>query len=50
MEDNVIAISIAVLGGVAVLAAAILYVVAKKFTVEEEPRLDQVNELLPGAN
>lgn len=50
MEDNVIAISIAVLGGVAVLAAAILYVVAKKFKVDEDPRIDEVNELLPGAN
>ncbi|MCQ2975946.1 MAG: RnfABCDGE type electron transport complex subunit B [Bacteroidales bacterium] len=48
--DNVIAISIAVLCVVAILAAIILYLVAKKFKVEEDPRIDQVTELLPGAN
>ena len=33
-----------------VLAAVILYVVAQKFKVEEDPRIDQVEKMLPGAN
>ena len=48
--DNVIVMSILVLGGIAILAAVILYVIAKKFKVEEDPRIDQVAECLPGAN
>ena len=48
--DNVIVMSILVLGGIAILAAMILYVIAKKFKVEEDPRIDQVAECLPGAN
>ncbi len=32
------------------LAAVILYVVAQKFKVEEDPRIDQVEKMLPGAN
>jgi len=31
-------------------AAVILYFVAQKFRVEEDPRIDQVEEALPGAN
>ena len=33
-----------------VLAAVILYVVAQKFKVEEDPRIDQVEKMLPDAN
>ncbi len=33
-----------------VLAAVILYVVAQKFRVEEDPRIDEVEKMLPGAN
>ncbi|MBO5216344.1 MAG: RnfABCDGE type electron transport complex subunit B [Alistipes sp.] len=33
-----------------ILAALILYVVAQKFKVEEDPRIDQVEKMLPGAN
>jgi Na+-translocating ferredoxin:NAD+ oxidoreductase subunit B len=33
-----------------ILAAIILYFVAQKFKVDEDPRIDQTNELLPGAN
>ena len=32
------------------LLAVILYFVAEKFKVEEDPRIDEVEELLPGAN
>ena len=38
------------LGAIGIASAAILFVVAKKFYVHEDPRIDQVNELLPGAN
>jgi Na+-translocating ferredoxin:NAD+ oxidoreductase RNF subunit RnfB len=40
-------ITLSILG---VLAAVILYFVAQKFKVFEDPRIDQVEELLPGAN
>jgi Na+-translocating ferredoxin:NAD+ oxidoreductase RNF subunit RnfB len=40
-------ISLSVLGAI---AAIILYVVAQKFKVYEDPRIDQVEDALPGAN
>ena len=33
-----------------ILSAVILYVVAQKFRVEEDPRTDEVEKMLPGAN
>lgn len=45
-----ILIAVLVLGAIALIAALVLFVVAKKFAVEEDPRLGQVTELLPGAN
>lgn len=47
---NVILIALLLLGGTGLLAAVILYFVAQKFKVEEDPRIDQVAEVLPGAN
>ena len=47
---NFILIAVIVLGAIALIAAAILYVVSKKFAVHEDPRIAQVIELLPGAN
>ncbi|MCF8301658.1 MAG: RnfABCDGE type electron transport complex subunit B [Bacteroidales bacterium] len=38
------------LSALGVAAAVILYFVAQRFKVIEDPRIDQVNELLPGAN
>jgi electron transport complex protein RnfB len=46
----IILYSVLLLGGVAAGAAVILFVVAKKFKVDEDPRIDEVLELLPGAN
>ena len=40
-------ISLSALG---ILAAIILYFVAQKFKVEEDPRIDEVEGMLPGAN
>ena len=48
--NGTVVYSVMTLGGVAALLAVVLYVVAKKFMVHEDPRIDQVAELLPGAN
>lgn len=45
-----ILLAVIVLGAIGLLCAAFLYLVAKKFAVHEDPRIDQVEELLPGAN
>lgn len=45
-----ILISMGVLGTVALLAAILLYVVSQYFKVEEDPRIDLVAAVLPGAN
>ena len=42
--------AVLVLGAIALIAALVLFGVSKKFAVEEDPRLGQVGELLPGAN
>lgn len=47
---NILIISLITLGATGLLAALILYFVAQKFKVEEDPRIDQVVEVLPGAN
>lgn len=47
---NVIIISLIVLGITGLVAAVLLYIIAQKFKVEEDPRIDQVQEVLPGAN
>ena len=48
MENLLLTIlTLCVLG---ILAAVILYFVAQKFKVEEDPRIDEVEKMLPGAN
>ena len=47
---NFILIAVIVLGAIALVAALVLYVCSKRFAVYEDPRIGQVNELLPGAN
>ncbi len=47
---SLITIAIITLAGIGVLAALILFFAAKKFHVEEDPRIDQVEEVLPAAN
>lgn len=42
--------TILILGATGLLAAVVLYVVAKKFYVHEDPRIAQIEEHLPGAN
>lgn len=48
--DGAIFYSVISLGTVAAFSAVILFIIAKKFKVEEDPRIDVVAELLPGAN
>ena len=38
------------LGSLGVISASVLYVVAWKFKVDEDPRIDVIDEILPGAN
>lgn len=47
---NLITIALIVLGVTGLLSAVLLYIVAQKFKVDEDPRIDQVQEVLPGAN
>ena len=42
--------AVIVLGGIALIAALILYFCSKKFAVQEDPRIAQVTAVLPGAN
>lgn len=47
---NTVVITILSLSIIGTLAALILYLVAQKFKVYEDPRIDQVEGVLPGAN
>ena len=47
---NFILTAVIVLGGIALIAALILYFCSKKFAVQEDPRIGQVTATLPGAN
>ncbi|MBP5488861.1 MAG: RnfABCDGE type electron transport complex subunit B [Bacteroidales bacterium] len=42
--------TIAVLAGLGLLLALLLFVLARKFRVEEDPRIDEVEKVMPGAN
>lgn len=48
--DNIIIIAVAALGGLGLVAAVILYFIASKFKVIEDPKIDEVEEALPAAN
>ena len=42
--------TIAIITILGVVLAVVLYLVAKKFMVEEDPRIDEVEKVMPGAN
>lgn len=42
--------SILLLGVIGLIAALLLYIAAKRFAVKEDPRIAEVEEILPGAN
>ena len=48
--NTVIIYSIIILSSIGILAAVILYFVAQKFKVHENPKIDEVEKVLPGAN
>lgn len=47
---HVILLTVGVIVSIGLIGALLLYVVAKRFHVDEDPRIDAVAELLPGAN
>jgi Na+-translocating ferredoxin:NAD+ oxidoreductase RNF subunit RnfB len=47
---NIILIAVLALGGIGLVSAVILYFVASKFKVYEDPKIDEVEEILPSAN
>ncbi len=42
--------TIVILSGLGLLLSLVLFLVAKKFKVEEDPRIDEVEKTMPGAN
>jgi Na+-translocating ferredoxin:NAD+ oxidoreductase RNF subunit RnfB len=50
MSLTAILTSVAVLGGVALTFAILIALANKKLKVWEDPRIDAVNDLLPGSN
>ena len=48
--SNLILTAVIVLGVTGVLIGVVLYLISKKFAVESDPRIGQIEELLPGAN
>jgi len=48
--DQAIVYSIIALGALAMTFAVVIYFVNQKFKVIEDPRIDEIQELLPGAN
>lgn len=48
--NSTLILTIAVLSILGVVAAIVLYYVAQKFKVYEDPRIDDVEKMLPGAN
>lgn len=50
MNLSIILVSVAILGGVALTFAILIALANKKLRVWEDPRIDAVNDLLPGSN
>lgn len=47
---DLVILSVAILGGLGIVSALGLFVTAKHFSVKENPKIDEIEELLPGAN
>lgn len=47
---NLVILSIAILGGLGIVSAVILFLTSKRFYVKEDPKIAEIEELLPGAN
>lgn len=48
--NPIILYSVLILAGLGIVLAIVLFVVANKFRVDEDPRIDEVEAVLPGAN
>ncbi|MBN2683092.1 MAG: RnfABCDGE type electron transport complex subunit B, partial [Bacteroidales bacterium] len=48
--SEIILYTVITVSALGTIMAVILFFIAKKFKVYEDPRIDQVNEVLPGAN
>ena len=48
--SNTVILTVVILTALAVLLALVLFWVSKKFKVEEDPRIDEVEKVMPGAN
>ena len=48
--NDVMIYSVISLGAIGIAAAVVLYFVAQKFKVIEDPKIDEVEEALPAAN
>ena len=48
--NQIVIWTIVILAGLGLLLAVVLYLVALKFKVEEDPRIEQIEKTLPGAN
>jgi len=48
--DSTIIFTVVTLSAIGIVAALVLFFVAQKFKVIEDPRIDETEELLPGAN
>ncbi|MFA5087523.1 MAG: RnfABCDGE type electron transport complex subunit B [Candidatus Omnitrophota bacterium] len=48
--NSTILYSILLLTSIGILSAVVLYFIAKKFKVVEDPRIDEIEKVLPGAN
>lgn len=47
---NIIIWTVVILAGLGLLLSLMLFFVAKKFKVEEDPRIDEIEKVMPGAN
>src|SRR5574344_2712770 len=47
---KIILLAVLVLGIIGAIFAIVLYIVAQKFKIVEDPLLDEIAEVLPGAN
>ena len=50
MIMSAIVVAVIVLGGLGVVGALVLYLVSKRFYVKEDPRIELIEQLLPGAS
>ena len=48
--NSIVIWTIVILAGLGLVLAVVLFFIAEKFKVEEDPRIEQIEKTLPGAN